>query len=167
MLPSFVRDYTLTAIGGAPDVLERLLADVAFNDPIWDCRPDPARFTLREITAHLADWNGVFLSRITRTRDEEEPRLLFQSADEVARANSSFEVAPEVSLTRFRESRAELVSVLRALEPEQLDRIGFLPGHPQIKGAVSIEAWNYAIVGHDGYHLQQVTQWLNAFQENK
>ena len=160
MLPPFVREYALTALAGAPDVLERLLAGVAPADPVWDRRPDPARFTLREVVGHLADWNGVFLDRITRTRDEEGPQVPARSPEDVARESGSFRAAPAVSLARFRAGRAEMAPILRALESAQWERVGFLVGHPQVSGPVSIEAWIVQIVGHDGYHLRQVAEWL-------
>ena len=160
MLPPFVREYTLNAVAGAPDVLERLLAGVAPDDPIWDNRPDPARFTLREVVGHLADWNDVFLGRIERTRDEESPGLTYQTPEEVARASGSFAAAPDVSLARFRAGRAQMTPILRALGPEQWERVGFLPGHPLVTGPVSIEAWIVQIVGHDAYHMRQAVEWL-------
>ena len=166
MLPPFVREYTLTALAGAPDVLERLLSDVAPDDLVWDRRPDPARFTLREVVGHLADWNGVFLDRISRTRDEDRPGLTFRTPEDVAQTSGSFQAAPDVSLARFRADRAEMTPVLRALTPEQWERVGFLPGHPQVTGDVSIEAWIVAIVGHDGYHMRQVVEWLRQGYED-
>jgi hypothetical protein len=167
MMPSFVRDYALTAIAGAPDVLEQLVKGIALDDPRWDYRPDPERFTLREIVGHLADWNGVYFDRITRIRDEEMPSLLVRNPEEVGRVSGSFQAPPDVSLAHFRAGRAELAAVLGALELVAWKRTGEIINHPSASGAVSIEAWNYASVGHDGYHLQQVAQWLNASQENK
>ena len=162
MLPLFVREYTLTAVAGSPDVLERLLAGVPPTDPLWNHRPDPARFRLREVVGHLADWNGVFLERIVRTRDEERPSLTFQPPEDVAQASGSFQATPTASLARFRAGRAEMTPVLRALTPEQWERIGSLHGHPQVTGVVSIEAWIVAIVGHDAYHVRQVAEWLKG-----
>ena len=160
MLPPFVREYTLNAVAGTPDVLERLLTGVAPDDSIWDRRPDPARFTLREVVGHLADWNDVFLGRIERTRNEENPGLMYQTPKEVARASGSFAAAPDVSLARFRAGRAQMTPILRALGPEQWERVGFLPGHPLVTGPVSIEAWIVQTVGHDAYHMRQAVEWL-------
>lgn len=166
MLPPFVREYTLIALAGAPDVLEALLAGVAPTDPVWDRRPDPARFALREVVGHLADWNDVFLGRIARTRDEDRPSLTFRRPEDVAQATGSFGAEPSASLARFRAGRAEMSPVLRALTPEQWERVGSLPGHPQITGDVSIEAWIVAAVGHDGYHMKQVAEWLRQGHED-
>ena len=160
MLPPFVREYTQNAVAGAPDVLERLLAGIGPTDPIWDRRPDPARFTLREIVGHLADWNGVFLDRIERTRDEDRPGLAFRTPEDVARQSGSFQAGSVASLARFRAGRAEMTPVLRALTPEQWGRVGTLPGHPQVTGEVSIEAWIVLVAGHDAYHTRQIVQWL-------
>jgi len=74
MLPDRIHFYLLTDLECAPDVLARLLADVA-EPAMWDRRPDSDRFTLREMAAHLADWEGVFLARLTQTRDEENATL--------------------------------------------------------------------------------------------
>lgn len=167
MLLPFVRDYTLTAITGTPDVLERLLDGIASTDSVWDRRPDPERFTLREIAAHLADWNGVWQERITRIRDEEEPRLVVRRPDDVGRESGSFLAAPADSLLRFRASRAELLPILRSLEGAQWERAGEIIGHPSASGMVSIESWLLVILGHDGYHLRQIAEWLKASQKNK
>lgn len=160
MLPPFVHDYILTTLTGAPDVLERLVAGVAPSDPVWDRRPDPARFTLREIVGHLADWNGVFLDRITRTRDENEPGLQSRKPEDVAQETESFQTAPADSLARFRTGRVEMMPVLRALELAEWERFGTILGHPVASGAISIEAWIVQIAGHDGYHFQQIAEWL-------
>ena len=160
MLPTFVHSYVLTTLAGAPDVLERLLADVSPSDAIWDWRPDPARFTLREIVGHLADWNGVFLDRITQTRDQDEPALQSRKPEDVAQETGSFLAAPAASLARFRAGRAEMLPIFRSLEPDQWERAGTILGHPVARGTITIEAWIVQIAGHDGYHLQQIAQWL-------
>ena len=57
MLPERIHLYLLLDLESAPEALARLLADV--TDPAaWDRRPDPDRFTLREMVAHLADWKA-------------------------------------------------------------------------------------------------------------
>lgn len=165
MLPPFVHQYILTTLAGTPDVLEGLLQNTPPSDPIWGQRPDPARLTLQEIVGHLADWNGVFLDRITRIRDEAEPMLQARTPEDMAQESGSFQAAPSASLTRFRSGRAEMVPILRALEPEQWERIGTISGHPVARGTISIEAWIVQICGHDGYHLQQVAQWVKYNSE--
>ena len=66
MMPAAVRKYLLSALAGTPVVADRLLLDVHADDPRWDFRPEPDRFTLREVVAHLADWEPIHLERLTR-----------------------------------------------------------------------------------------------------
>ena len=54
MLPSLARIYLISALEGTPDVLNGFLAPLGPEDQRWDFRPDPERFTLREVVAHLA-----------------------------------------------------------------------------------------------------------------
>ena len=79
MLTERTRLYLLLDLESAPDVLARLLADTS-EPAVYDRRPDPDRFTLREMVAHLADWEAVFLDRLSKTRDEENATL--QGLDE-------------------------------------------------------------------------------------
>jgi len=115
---------------------------------------------------HLADWNGVFLDRIARTRDEDRPSLTFRKPEDVAQVSGSFQAEPLASLARFRAGRAQMSPILRALTPEQWERVGSLPGHPQVTGSVSIEAWIVQIVGHDAYHMRQIVEWLRQGHED-
>lgn len=92
MLPDRVHFYLLTDLESAPDVLARLLADAA----------GPNRFTLREMAAHLADWEGVFLGRLTQTRDEENAVLHRLDEGQVARDNGYAHADPQECLTRYR-----------------------------------------------------------------
>jgi hypothetical protein len=48
----------------------------------------------------------------------------------------------------------------RSLRAEERDRIGT---HTRV-GPLTIEAQLTIIAGHNGYHLLQVVQWLNAAQ---
>ncbi|MDQ2798708.1 MAG: DinB family protein, partial [Armatimonadota bacterium] len=76
-----------------------------------------------------------------------------------------FQAPADVSLARFRAGRAELAAILRNLEPAAWERTGDIVNHPSASGAVSIEAWVMAITGHDGYHLQQIAQWIKPGNE--
>jgi uncharacterized damage-inducible protein DinB len=159
-LPPFVHRYHLIALEGTPAVLECLTNGLPADSPVWDARPDPERFSLRETLAHLADWEEVFFSRIIRTRDEEMPDLPHREPDELAIDYASRD--PNASVAQFRERRAATVAAVRALAPEQWQRAGrFLPGHPAVGGPVTIEAWVAQTLAHDGYHLRQIAEHLS------
>jgi hypothetical protein len=154
MLSPVARQYLLYALQGTPDVLEALLQNVQN----WDFTPDPERFTLREIVAHLADWEPVCIERFTRIRDEDEPHL--PSWDENAKAieHDYAHSDPHEQLILFRERRATTLDLLRAMPEDAWTRIG----HREVVGAISIESQVTVMLGHDGYHTQQIAQWRQA-----
>lgn len=150
MLPDRIHLYLLLDLESAPETLARLLAGV--TDPaVWDRRPDPDRFTLREMAAHLADWEGVFLGRLTQTRDEENAILHGLDEGQVAIDHDYAHADPQECLARYGAGRKEIVAFLRALSPEQWGRAGT---HTEI-GPISLEAQTVLIAAHDGYHRQQ------------
>lgn len=108
----------LHVLSGTPDVLEAMLRPLGADSPRWDARPAPERFTLREITAHVADMEEVWQQRVRRTADEDEPFLANVDQDELAARNDYAHSVPPANLARFRSARAELVELLGALPDE-------------------------------------------------
>jgi len=154
MLPDRIHLYLLLDLECAPAVLARLLADV--TDPAaWDRRPDPDRFTLREMVAHLADWDDVFLGRMTQTRDEENATLRGLDEGQVAIDHDYAHADPQECLMRYEAGREKIVAFLRALSPEQWGRVGT---HTEV-GPISLEAQAVLIAVHDGYHRQQALSY--------
>ncbi len=155
MLPPRLYTYLLLDLDSAPDVLARMLRGV--TDPAaYDARPDPARFTLREVLAHLADWEAVFLRRLTTTRDEDNGILQGLDEGRVALDHDYAHADPSECLARYKSGRAAIVSFLRALAPDQWQRVGY---HTEL-GPITLETQAILIAVHDGYHRQQTLEWL-------
>ena len=152
MLPEKLHRYLLIDLESAPDVLETLLGG---SDPTWDRRPDPERFTLREVAAHLADWDSVFLGRLVQTRDHDNALLQGLDEGQVAVDHDYAHADPAECLARYAAGRAKIVAFLRALSPEQWAR----SAHHTELGPITIEAQAALIAFHDGYHRQQVIAW--------
>ncbi len=148
--------YLYTALDGAPDVLETL-AGIVPGDA-WDFRPDPERFTLREVYKHLAIWDAIFLERTRQMLAREAPELpyMWQTVEELATIYATAD--PAACIAELRATRAEYVALLKSLTAEQWQRIGI---HPRI-GAVTIEANTTMVVGHDAYHTAQIAQWIRV-----
>lgn len=160
MLPPFVRKYLLAALAGTPDVLDGFLKAIPDGDPFWDFRPYPERFTLREVLAHLADWEPIFLERMIRIRDEAQPDLPSYDEGQYVLENDYAHQSPQANLVRFREGRARMHAFLQGLDPESWERTGrFLMDGPANSQQTTLEAWAVEVIGHDGYHTQQVAQW--------
>ena len=150
MLPEKAYRYLLIDLESAPDVLAKMLERV--SDPnVYDKRPDPERFTLREVVAHLADWDEVFLGRLAQTRDADNPTLQGLDEGQVAIDHAYSQADPAECLTRYRANRARIVSFLRDLSPAQWARVG---NHTEL-GPISMTAQAVLIGAHDGYHRQQ------------
>ncbi len=157
MLPEKLHRYLLIDLDSAPDVLAKMLETV--TDPaIYDRRPDPDRFTLREVVAHLTDWDRVFLGRLVQTRDADSPTLQGIDEGQVALDNDYAHADPAECLTRYRANRREIVAFLRGLSLAHWARVG---AHTEL-GPITLEAQAALIAFHDGYHRQQVVEWTRG-----
>jgi hypothetical protein len=159
MLPADARRYLLHGLSATPIAIDRMLRQATPAD--WDRRPDPERFTLREVIAHLADWEPVWQERITAIRTQERPTLQSYDEGQWAIDHDYAHTVPAEQQTRFRESRAQLLRMLAGLSPEEWERTGV---HTQW-GAMNLEAVAVLMLGHDGYHLRQIAEWLNLARE--
>ena len=161
MLPEKTYHYLLIDLASAPDVLALMLKSAA--DPgVYDKRPDSDRFTLREVLAHLADWDEVFLGRLTQTRDTGNPTLQGLDEGQVALDHNYAQADPVECLSRYRANRAKLVGFLEKLSPEQWTRVG---NHTEI-GPISLTAQAVLIAAHDGYHREQTVHYLSEDKGN-
>lgn len=156
MLPPFAHRYVQHGIAATPVVLDALLGHLGGDAPLWDARPDPGRFTLREVVAHLADWEPIWLDRLTRTLQEDEPALPGYDEGQVAIDHDYAHSDPVANLGRFREGRARIVEFVAALKDEEWARAAQREG----LGRATIDAQIVLMLGHDGYHLRQVAEWL-------
>ena len=155
MLPAKSRYYMMHGLSAAPVVIERMLRDTGPEE--FDRRPDPDRFTIREVMGHLADWEGVWMERASRMANEENPHL--QGYDEgqwaIDHGYAHMDLAEQIA--RFRTGRERLVTFLNALKPEDWSRTCT---HDEW-GPSNIEAMAVLILGHDGYHTKQIAEWLD------
>ena len=147
--PEIARFYLLPALEAAPAAIAKLAPHE--GDPRWDERPDPARFTLREVVAHLADWDEIFIARMNRTLTEDNPFLA--SVDEgVLCAERRYESqSPSANLERFATNRAQLIELVRSFEAQDWGR----PAHREFVGDVDLFRLVTIVIGHDGYHVKQ------------
>ncbi len=154
MLPERTRHYLLIDLESGPEVLARLLQN--FTD--WDARPDAARFSPREMVAHLADWEEVFLTRLMDTRDDDAPVLQGLDEGQVARDHDYAHAAPAECLQRYETGRAAIAFLLGGLTSDQWERMGM---HTEL-GPITLEAQAVLIAVHDGYHRQQALEFLGS-----
>ncbi|MBS1715859.1 MAG: DinB family protein [Armatimonadetes bacterium] len=149
-------DYLVNGIAATPVVFTGLLGGLDRLDPRWDARPDPSRFTLREMIAHVADWDDVFLRRFERILEEDGP--LLESIDEAVlcseRGYSGQD--PVANLERHRTGRGRLVQALRDFPADAWGRTA----HREFIGDVDAVHLASIVLGHDMYHLRQSAEFL-------
>jgi len=156
MLIPMMRGRIKTAVAGTPDTLEALLAGIESTDPIWDKRPDPERFTLREILAHLADYDLMWPARLSRTLAEDNPTHVPANPGQMAIDNNYAAIDPRVSLATIRDRRAGLVALLHDTNEDLWQRTARWGE----MGTVTFEEQAAVVVIHDSYHTSQIAQWL-------
>jgi hypothetical protein len=157
MLPNRVQMYLLQDLAATPEILNHMLSS-SISPAIWDRRPDPERFTLREIIAHLADWENVFQERLRQTRDEDQPIFIAYNPAQLALDHDYAHTDPQICLAQYSERRQATLALLHSMTPAQWDRSG---RHGEV-GPVTATEQAVMMSGHDGYHLRQVVQWMEA-----
>jgi len=150
----------ITAIAGLPTVLDGFLNDLPSADPRWDVHPEPGRFSLREIVAHLADWDAIWIERLVLIRDQESPQITPRDESELAIANDYAHADPDIARALIFQRRSEIVKLLRALGPGDWARTA---NHPLLGSVVLRDQATYVAL-HDAYHTQQIARWLMSFQ---
>jgi hypothetical protein len=158
-IPVPARSYFVGALELPEGIFAELLSDYRPDDPIWDFRPDPNRFTLREAICHVADWNDIFRERIERTRDEDHPLLPNMDEEQLAVDKKYAEADPTEALRRFAETRRTLIETVKALDPADWDRIA---NRARI-GDITMSDQIALIAAHDAYHLRQVIEYRHKF----
>jgi hypothetical protein len=149
----YFKNYLLSALEGSPTVFAHVLKGITVEEA--DRRPDPERFTIREVMAHLADWEPVFHERLRRTRDENEPTLAVIDEGKLAIDHDYAHSDLQEQIHLFAERRAVTVAMVRDFTPEQWKRTA---NRPNI-GAMTMEAMVTLIPLHDMYHIRQITEW--------
>ncbi len=156
MLHSRTKYYMKSAISNTPATISILIKDATTSD--YDRRPDPDRFTIREVMGHLADWDGVWLERMSRIRDEENPFLPGYDEGQWAIDNNYSGMDVDEQLERLKEGHRKIVNLLEGLSEEDWERTGT---HGEL-GTISIADLTTIVLAHDGHHSRQIIEWIAA-----
>lgn len=156
------RRYVLAGLTGTTTVIAVLLNNFSSDDPRWDIQPDPERFSLREMTAHLADWDEIWLERAVRIVTEETPELPDVDEGLIAVARDYAHQDPRANLARFATGRAKLVAYFDAVPEIAWSRKG---NRPPTIGEIELDALAALILGHDGYHTKQTAEYLRTMSD--
>lgn len=144
----------LSSLKNTPKTLVNLVDQVKPDH--YDDHTDPERFTLRELIAHLADFDDLFLDRLRLAH--ESPGASVISLDPDERATEKHYATRDVhhELDVFENRRRDLVEFLTCLSDEDWQKQFF---HPDM-GNVSIESYANIILAHDLSHVSHASSYL-------
>jgi len=155
-MTSFTHSYLWRGVESNARVISFLLRDLPEDSPHWDARPDAKRFSLREVVAHLVDYDSISRERFERIIREDKPELPDWDATEAAQHYDARN--PKHQLENLLVSRQELAVWLEGLSDKEWKRVG---SHSRV-GEFSVEEGVALFLGHDAYHLEQIAAWLEA-----
>lgn len=148
--------YLMPTLESGPRIVAELIARVPADR--LDTPTHPERFTPREVVAHLADWEPVFVERMVSAL--ERPGTVTPEYDEgdwaIEHAYAAQDPIEQARL--FAERRAETKHWLESVDPE---RWGNAFVHPR-RGRMTIEDQANMILGHDLYHIEQLLDVLRS-----
>lgn len=140
--------------GLTPGTIENLIGQLTPHQ--LDERRDPERFTPREVVAHMADFDAIFLSWIKLAVDSPGSQIENWDEDELAAKNDYASTDVQEQLERLKQARAEATTYVRALSKEQLEQASVC----QYRGPMSVEDQCGFWLGHDLYHIEQLSAYL-------
>ena len=146
--------YLIRALEMTPRLAEHELRRGAAD---FDVRPHADRFSMREVIAHLADWEPIMLTRIKA--GVESPGATINAYDEGQMAIDHNYAAsdPVQKLREWKADRAMSIEYIQGLSEED-----FLKPvvHPE-RGPMLVGDIAHMLVSHDIYHLEQLAEMTN------
>jgi DinB superfamily len=117
-----------------------------------DYAPEPGKWSIRQIVAHLADAEMVGAMRLRRIIAEENPKLEAYDQDAWASNLDYARRKPSQALETFRRVRAENYELLKDLPEAAFERAGF---HTE-RGPLTLKQLTQLIAEHAENHAAQL-----------
>jgi hypothetical protein len=125
-------------------------------------RPDPAKWSAFENIAHLACYQPVFLQRLRRMQDEDNPSF----PRYVAESDPAFPGYVQQSLAellgQIHADRQSLVTLLNGLDDAALQRTGL---HARY-GQFPLSQWTEFFLLHESHHLYTIFMMVQGLRKN-
>ena len=148
--------YLLAAIPLGPRIVQRILARFDAEDA--DTVFEEDRFTIREVIAHLADWEPLFRGRMELALAEPGAAIVTYDEGERAVERNYASLDVDVQFAIYAAEREKTVAFLKSLNRSDF-RLEYI--HPTL-GPTVLEDQANMLLGHDLYHVEQLTAYLDA-----
>jgi len=146
--------YLVPALEFSPVVFERLL------NQIPPSRLDEAltegRFTPREIVAHMADWEPIMRARIQQGCERPGSVIEVFDESEMAVSHNYARTDPWEQCLLFQRERQITAAFVRGITAEDRAKTAT---HPE-RGILSVDDLANVLLGHDLYHIEQLSAYL-------
>ena len=142
----------LRVLKSTPARLERLLADVPGR--ALARRPEPGKWSLAEILAHLAEGEIAFGYRVRMVASKNRTPIQAFDQDAWQENASALRADPVGAFEMFRALRAQNVAFLTSLPRKAWSRYG----RHEERGKETLETMARRCAGHDLNHLRQVRE---------
>jgi uncharacterized damage-inducible protein DinB len=142
--------YLLTGLETTAELLDEIASQ--FSEAQWDARPDPDRFSMREVCAHLSDWEPIHLGRMKSAVETPGGSIPALDDSKLAADHNYAATDPIEQMTLFAARRAETVEYIKNLTKEQMQSTTNHPERGELR-TIDIAA---SIICHDLYHVKQL-----------
>ena len=147
----------LDALRAAAEVLEALL-DGCTQEQATAARGGEEGWSVVEVVCHLRDAEEQALSRMRLMRDNTHPLIVAYDQERWARERNYTEASLPEALAAFTRFRAQHVTELAQLSPQEWEH----PGQHEEQGTITISSHTLHIVSHDALHAAQIARRLKS-----
>jgi uncharacterized damage-inducible protein DinB len=141
----------LDGIRQGPSQVEAAVAGL--DNAALDYKPNPQKWSIREIVAHLADVEIIYGYRLRQMIADKNPTIAPIEQDDWA-TNLAYREAPvEEMLQQFRVLRQANMRLLQRLNPADLSKGAF---HPERGRVFTLEELVNFMAGHHPNHIGQI-----------
>jgi hypothetical protein len=144
-----------------PELVAAMLTGVAGSEQ--DFQPEPGKWSIRQIVAHLSDSEMSAALRFRKLIAEDSPALDVFDQDAWATKLDYATRKPSHSLDMFRRVRAENYELLKSIPDAAFERTGT---HPK-RGVTTLLFWVEIYARHAEKHAEQMRAIREKFKQQK
>ncbi len=152
---------TLERFRRGPELLAVMLTGVYGDEVDFVTAPD--KWSIRQLTAHLADTELVAAHRFRQVIAEHEPKLMAFDQEAWAKNLDYARRLPKQSLETLRRLRAENYELLKALPEDAFERTGL---HSE-RGPITLRQMLTTFADHVENHARQMQSIRGAYKQSK
>lgn len=135
---------------------------VGADDKELDTRPEPGKWTAREVVHHLADSEMTSAIRLRLLLAVDRPQIVGYDQDEFAR-RLHYDRPIEASLDAFKAARRTTAEILDRMTDAEWMREGIHTEH----GPYNVERWLEIYSAHAHNHAEQIKVARDAARKNR